>query len=37
MIEKELNRKERERLFKKQEILDAAIKIFAQKGFNRLY
>ena len=33
MIEKELNRKERERLFKKQEILDASIKIFAQKGF----
>jgi len=28
-----LNRKERERLFKKQEILDATIKIFAKKGF----
>ena len=28
-----MNRKERERLFKKQEILDAAIKIFAKKGF----
>ncbi len=28
-----MNRKERERLFKKQEILDAAIKIFATKGF----
>lgn len=33
MIKKELNRKERERLFKKQEILDASIKLFAQKGF----
>lgn len=33
MKEKELSRKERERLFKKQEILDAAIKIFAKKGF----
>ena len=28
-----MNRKERERLFKKQEILDATIKIFAKKGF----
>ena len=33
MEEKTLTRKEREREFKKQEILDAAIKIFAQKGF----
>ncbi len=33
MKEKILSRKEREREFKKQEILDAAVKIFAQKGF----
>lgn len=33
MNKKELSRKERERLFKKQEILDAAIKLFAKKGF----
>ncbi len=33
MKEKLLSRKEREREFKKQEILDAAVKIFAQKGF----
>ena len=33
MKEKALTRKEREREFKKQEILDASIKIFAEKGF----
>ncbi len=33
MREKTLTRKERERIFKKQEILDASIKIFAEKGF----
>ncbi len=33
MSEKKVTRKEREREFKKQEILDAAIPIFAKKGF----
>lgn len=34
MEEISLNRKERERLFRKKEIIDAAVKIFAAKGFN---
>lgn len=31
---KELTRKERERLFRRNEILDAAVKLFAEKGFD---
>ena len=29
-----MSRKERERLFRKQEIIDASVKLFASKGFN---
>ncbi|OGU95730.1 MAG: hypothetical protein A2330_09815 [Ignavibacteria bacterium RIFOXYB2_FULL_36_7] len=29
-----LSRKERERIFRKKEIMDAAIRVFAEKGFN---
>ena len=29
-----MTRKERERLFRKQEIIDASVKLFAGKGFN---
>lgn len=34
MLNSNLNRKERERLYKRKEIIDAASKIFAEKGFS---
>lgn len=34
MEEMSLSRKERERIFRRKEIMDAAVKFFAEKGFN---